>query len=629
MERSTKKNGLLNLGLLLLVGATAFALARLTHSLAGQLCAAFMGIGVLVSAISWFQMRLEEREQLEKLELDELAKGRGSATLFEAKDAEVYPAQRSREQFERFFVPGFAALLCILEGVGAFVLWKWLQKSGTLVEMQKPAIAMSLFALFALVLFLIGKFSATMARLGDHRLLRPSAGWVLLSAYLCFVVTLGIIGVETDSDRQSGFFKADLYVARGLVVLLGLIALETLLNLILEIYRPRVKGKVARPLYESRVVGLLGQPEGLVTTAAQALDYQFGFKVSETWFYRFFEKALGWLLLLQVGILFVSTSVVFIEPGEQGVLEHFGKPSEGRAILNPGPHLKWPWPFDRVYRFRTEQIQNFNVGFTPDEQLENAPAVLWNVAHSKEENFIVANREEVVSTNNAVGGRRPPPVSLLTVSIPVQFQITNLIEWVYSNDRPTNLLQNVATREVVRYLVNADLNEVMSTERAEAANVLRQRIQQAANRHRLGVNIVFVGLQDIHPPTKVAADYEKVIGAKHKKQAQILEAEAARIRTNAISRAQATNIINQAAAERVNTSIDSVSMAALFTNRVVAYNASPSIFVERAYLETFIRSTAQARKYVLLSTNANNIFNIDLQDRIRNDLLDLDVTPEK
>ena len=78
-------------------------------------------------------------------------------------------------------------------------------------------------------------------------------------------------------------------------------AVETLVQLVLEIYRPRVKGKVERPLYESRLVGLLGQPEGLITTAAQALDYQFGFKVSETWFYRFFERALGWLLLLQVG----------------------------------------------------------------------------------------------------------------------------------------------------------------------------------------------------------------------------------------------------------------------------------------------------------------------------------------
>lgn len=629
MERSTKKNGLLNLGLLLLVGVTAFAVARVTNSLAGQLCAAFMGIGVLVSAVSWFQMRLEEREQLEKLELDELAKSRGSSTLFEAKDAEVFPAQRSREQFERFFVPGFTAVLCILEAAGAYFLWKWLTHSSTVAEMKQPAVALSLFALFALVLFLLGKFSSTIARLGDHRLLRPSAGWVLLSAYLCFIVALGIVGVQSDTDRQSGFFRTDLYVARGLTVLLGLVAVETLVNLILEIYRPRVKGKVARPLYESRLVGLLGQPEGLVTTAAQALDYQFGFKVSDTWFYRFFEKAFGWLLLLQFGILFLSTSVVFIEPGEQGVLEHFGKPAEGRALLNPGAHLKWPWPIDRVYRYRTEQIQSFNVGFTPDEQLENAPAVLWNVTHSKEENFLVANRDQLASTNSPTGARRPPPVSLLTVSIPVQFQITNLLSWVYQNDQPTNLLQNIATREVVRYLVSADLNEIMSTERASAAEALRTRIQEAAVRHELGVNIVFVGLQDIHPPTKVAGDYEKVIGAKHQRQAKVLAARAGEIQTNALARAQATNLVDLALAQRVNNEIDAVSRAAQFTNQIPAFEASPTVFAQRAYLQAFARSTAQARKYILLTTNTQDVFTIDLQDRIRQDLLDLSITPEK
>ena len=138
----------------------------------------------------------------------------------------------------------------------------------------------------------------------------------------------------------------------------------------LEIYRPRVKGKVERPLYESRLVGLLGQPEGLITTAAQALDYQFGFKVSETWFYRFFEKALGWLMLLQLAALLLSTCVVFIEAGEQGLLERFGKPVVGRTLLGPGAHLKWPWPIDHVYRFRTEQIQSFNVGSTPDPKRE-------------------------------------------------------------------------------------------------------------------------------------------------------------------------------------------------------------------------------------------------------------------
>ncbi len=78
-------------------------------------------------------------------------------------------------------------------------------------------------------------------------------------------------------------------------------AVEMLLTLLLEIYRPRLKGKIARPLYDSRVVGLLAQPESLFTTAAQALDYQFGFKVSETWFFQLLQKNLPVLLAGAIG----------------------------------------------------------------------------------------------------------------------------------------------------------------------------------------------------------------------------------------------------------------------------------------------------------------------------------------
>jgi regulator of protease activity HflC (stomatin/prohibitin superfamily) len=622
MERSIKKNGLINLAILLLVGVAGFAVARLTNSLAGQISAVFMGLGMLVAAVSWFQMRLEENEQLEKLELDELAKSKGSATLFDAKDSEVFPAQRSREQFERFFVPGFTVLLFLIEAAGAFLLWKWLSRSDTVADVKRATVALALFGLFALVLFLLGKFSATIARLGNHRLLRPGASWVLLSAYLSFVVTLGIVGIE------AGLPNTDLYVARGLSALLGLIAAETLINLVLEIYRPRVKGKIARPLYESRIVGLLGQPEGVFTTAAKTLDYQFGFKVSETWVYRFFEKALAWLILLQLGVFLLSTCVIFIEPGEQGLLEHFGRPVEGRTLLNPGAHLKWPWPVDRVFRYRTEQIQSFNVGYTPDKQFEDQPALLWTMSHPKEENFLVANREQVISTNVAAG-RRPPPVSLLTVSIPVQFQITNLLDWAYNNQEPTNLLENIATREAVRYFVNADLNDVMSSERLEAANTLRERIQAAADEHRLGTKIVFVGLQDIHPPVKVAPDYEKVVSGTHKKLAQILAAQAGAIATNALSRGEATNLINQASAERVGKVIDAFAQTALFTNQIPAFEAAPSVYMQRQYLQAFSRATANARKYILLTTNTQDVFVMDLQDKIRADLLEGLSVPKK
>ena len=41
------------------------------------------------------------------------------------------------------------------------------------------------------------------------------------------------------------------------------------------------------------------------------------------------------------------------------------------------------------------------------------------------------------------------------------------------------------------------------------------------------------------------------------------------------------------------------------------------------------RATADARKYILLTTNTADVIVFDLQDKIREDLLNLNVTPAK
>src|ERR1035437_8450997 len=493
MERNVQKNGLVNLVAAVMIFIAAFVVTSYVNSLAGQACAIFLGLGVLVAFAGWFQMRLEENERLEKLEFEELARARGETTLFAAKDAEIFPAQRARAQFEKFFVPGFGVLLFLLEAGGAWLLWRWISKTTNGVVPDRAMASLSLFGIFALLLFLLGRFSVTIAQLENHRLLRPGASFLLAGAYICALTALGIAGVEAK------FPKADFWVARGLCVLLGLMAVENLLTLLLEIYRPRVKGKIARPLYESRVVGIFAQPESLFTTAAQTLDYQFGFKVSETWFFRLLQKNLAALLLVQFAALILSTTVVFIDAGEQAVLKHFGKPW---ATLGPGAHLKLPWPADKIYRFRTEQIQSFAVGYTPDAQSESVNTILWTVAHAKEENFLVANRATVTSATASADTNdtaKVQAVGLITVSIPIQFQITNVTDWVYKNSEPETLLKALATREVIHYLAGVDLNEVLSQGRLQAAEVLRDKIQDSANARSLGAKIIFVGLQDIHP----------------------------------------------------------------------------------------------------------------------------------
>ena len=632
MERNKQKHALVNLLALLAVSLGGLATARYANSLAGQVASFFAGLGALVAAVSWFQMRLEDNERLEKLEFDELAKSHVGSALFEAKDSEVFPAQRSREQFERLFVPIFTVFLCLAQAGGAYLMWRWLSRPTTVPEVKYPITGLASFGLFAFVLFLLGRFSSTIARLQNQRLLRPGAGQVLFSAVLCFLVALGIIAVWT------GYPRTDSFIAYGLSGLLAVISLENLINLILEIYRPRVKGKAERPLYESRLAGLLGQPEGLVTTAAQALDYQFGFKVSETWFYRlFFERALKWLILAQLALLALSTCVVFIEAGEQGLLERFGKPAGGRTLLQPGGHLKWPWPIDRVYRYRTDQIQSFEVGVKPGMEVEEkkeAPAkdiILWTAQHAgeQEDYFLVAGRQQSLSDGpNGRTGKELPPVSLVTGSIPVQYQITDLVQWAYKNHNPKELLESLARRDVLRYFLNADMNELMSSARLEASEQLRHRVQAEADARQLGVRIISVGMQDMHPPVKVGADYELVVAAIAEKNTRILDAKTGAIQTNAQAAIEATRLLTRAMEYQAQKTLGALGEVALFTNQLVAFRAAPSVYPEQKYFATLVETLANTPKCINLTTNNQNVFIFDLQTSLENAMERMRVAPK-
>jgi membrane protease subunit HflK len=616
MERNIQKNGLVNLVILLLTSVASLTVARYTHSLAGEVVCMFLGLGVLIAGVSWFQMRLEEQERLERMEYEELARGADSGRLFQTQAGDSLPARRSREMFEKYFIRVFTVVLFFLQAGGAWLFWRWLE-SRPAGPMNQPLMAMALLGMFALILFLMGKYAAGLAQLENQRLLRPGASFLLLGAYLEALVVAGLIAVEAD------FPKVDFYLARGLSLVLGLLAVETFLGLLLDIYRPRIPGQVGLLLYESRLVGLLSRPEGLFVTAAHALDYQFGFKVSETWFYQFLQRALAWILLAQVAILFASTCLVFVEVGEEALLERFGKPRAGRDVLQPGLHWKLPWPIDQVHRFRTREIQSFNVGFKHDESEEEAKTLLWTVEHYREEyHLLVASREQLAETNNPAG-RKSPPVNLVSLNIPVKYQISDVRAWAYQHDDAGALLERVATREVVRYLVGADMSDLLSVSRFEAGDELRRRIQSRADELKLGVKILFAGLQNIHPPVRVAKSYEKVVAARQNREANILSAKAHQILTNALAHADSLRIQRAAEAEQRRLAVSALAREALFTNQVPAYSAAPSVYAQRAYLETLAKGSAETRKIILATTNTQDVILLNLEEKIRADILDV------
>lgn len=250
MERNLKPTGLVNFLIALAAAGLGGYIARQTASYTDEVVSVFLGLGFLVALFSYFQMRMEARERLEKLELDELAKSARNTTLFEGTDAEAFPARRAREQFEKWLVPAFCILLLVLQAGAAY----WLGKQVVNPEARSATASLPMMAAFFGFLFFLqflpGRYSVNVARLEGQRLLQPAGSYLLLGAYLSLIAAGGNVAI------YFGHSKIDLLLSRALCAILALAAVENLLTLILEIYRPRVRGQAARVLYESRLVGL-------------------------------------------------------------------------------------------------------------------------------------------------------------------------------------------------------------------------------------------------------------------------------------------------------------------------------------------------------------------------------------
>ena len=624
-QQNSKKLGLINSIVLLVVTIGALYFTLQTSSTVGLGGVVLLGIGTLIGFFSFIQSHLIDRERVEALEMQELDRTRGNESLFAGAAEDAYPSRNARRQFEKWVIPIFSVLVLIGQALGLLLVYSqldvWTLSSST--QTSDSAMSIMFFALFMVVLFMMGKYSAGLARMDGQELLRPGANYMLLGSVVCTAVVIA----ETASIEYPVWEKVFTWVV---FVVIALSAVENLGTLVLESFRPRLDDKKTRLLYDSRLIGLLGQPGGLISTAAHTLDYQFGFKVSETWFYKYLEQKLALIIAIQVVVLFLSSSFVVIQANEEAVKERFGK--QTAKLLAPGFHLKWPWPIDKVYRYKTGEIQEFVLGVLEQNDEAKPEVLLWTTQH----NHGSSNDMIVASSDGLLDSAASVPVNLLTVSIPVQYRINNLTNWVKTGNA-VSMLRKLSMRAVTRYLIGVDIKELMGPGRTKAQEELKKAIQREADDRELGGEIVFVGLQDIHPPVGqneqskatggVAESYEKVNVARLHSETNRLGALQYKAGKVPMARGLAAELVANARSESTNKVALAKAEAGRFSHQISAFKAAPSVYMTRSKLETFQQATRGARKYILSDTDNRDIINLELQDKLRSDLLDVTVDP--
>ena len=119
-----------------------------------------------------------------------------------------------------------------------------------------------------------------------------------------------------------------------------------------------------------------------------------------------------------------------------------------------------------------------------------------------------------------------------------------------------------------------------------------------------------------------------MVGASQEKEARILQAEGYRARILPLAEAEKEKIIRDAEIYRLSKVAAAVARGSQFTNQITAFTASPTVYPQRLYLQTFARASAGTRKYLIGSTNAQ-VLQLNFEEKVRRDLLDVEVPQPK
>ncbi|RPI61888.1 MAG: hypothetical protein EHM48_04955 [Planctomycetaceae bacterium] len=536
---------------LLLAGAVAI-IARSTDSEAGKAVTWFLAAGVPLWVLACFMFYCRQLEKREAREIDEItAAGATSTTIFAKDDQENLRPAASRVKFmDRWIAPIFAVVWALLQAAAGLMTLSYMSgRSPERIESPETGIIFLLLAAF--MAFLFSRYCLGMSERAEWRILRATGGYLFAN-----VLTMTGVAAAMVAAWQ-GIAEVDYVVAYAVGIIQLVLAGEVILNFLLDIYRPRVAGQENRFSFDSRLFNIVAQPGQVGHSMAEAINYQFGFEVSKSWFYQLLAKAIVPLLVFGALIIVAMTSIVVVDEGQKCVVLHLGQPRTGpdgtiqSGVLNPGLHLKWPWPIDSVRRFNTDQVYTILLGVgeaRTQAQRESAfikgkEFYIWDQDHGamEERNFLIAAPPRTGENKVGVAGQNePPPVNVVKIVVSVQYKIGNVFDYGFNFTQPEKLIESIASREMTHYCASATLDEpvgtgqpdrpegLMTFGQGKAAARLQTLIQQATNKE-MGdgaVKIVAVGFQAVHPPKEVAPDFEQVLEAERRQEAAIYEAQA-------------------------------------------------------------------------------------------------------
>ena len=269
----------------------------------------------------------------------------------------------------------------------------------------------------------------------------------------------------------------------------------------------------------------------------------------------------------------------------------------GRRVLpdkEPGPHVKLPWPVDRLTRVRAREIRAVEIGFRTAQAaaFSQPPAYEWNIQH-RDGRIQLEDQETLMLTGDQ---------NMIEMTAVVHYDIERPADYIF-RQLDAEAVIRAAAEAALRSVVNTvALDALLTTGRRTAEQRAAEELQQRLATYGTGVRVRQVRFQDMHPSVEVVDAFRQVAGALEEKVRMINEAEGYANEQVALARGQGEALVREAEGYMASRRDRAGGDAARFQQLETAYRTAPGPTSTRLYLEAMEEILPGRKKLIIDSS---------------------------
>lgn len=266
--------------------------------------------------------------------------------------------------------------------------------------------------------------------------------------------------------------------------------------------------------------------------------------------------------------LWILSGIFIVGPAERAVILRFGKYAD---TVGPGPH--WLARFiETKYVVDVEKVSTFS--YTAE----------------------MLNKDE----------------NIVSVSVAVQYRISNLRDYLFNVVNPIESLQQATASSLRQVIGHTTLDEILTVGREKVRQEVFDLLQQVLVNYSTGIVITDVTMLPAKAPEEVKSAFDDAIKAQEDEQRFINQAYGYTASVEPIARGKAQRIVQEAKAYKEKVILQAKGDASRFLAMLAEYQQSPEVTRERLYIDALQSVLSQSSKILLDTNGSNNVLYLPL-----------------